>query len=183
MRIIALAVLVVFFTTCGTAGKIPRENVRPLLDTSEGVKMYDFHLSYGKNDVEGWLLVNKDDMKNQRFVLTSHIGMSFFDLEGTPNEYRILYVVDFLDRKRALDLLWNDFSILFSTQIFKKTDFKINENGNILMLVTGHGPLKTVITAKDYKEGFPKTIKIDHPRLRLTVLINKPDNVEGSLLY
>ena len=183
MRIIAWAVLVIFFTACGTAGKIPRENVGPLLDTSEGVKMYDFHLNYGKNDVEGWLLVNMDKSGNQRFILTSHIGMSLFDLEGTTDEYRTIYVIDFLDRKRVLDLLWNDFSILFFLQIFKKTDFETNENENILMLVTGHGPLKTVITARDYEEGFPKTIQIDHPRLRLSVLINKPDNVEGSLLY
>ena len=31
--------------------------------------------------------------------------------------------------------------------------------------------------------NFPKTIQIDHPRLRLSVLIKQPDNVEGSLLY
>jgi len=182
MRIVAIAVLILF-TACGTPGKMSRENLRPLLDTSEGVKMYDFQLSYGNNDVEGWLLVNKDSLDYQRFVLTSHIGMSLFDLEGIPGQYRIHYVVDFLDRKRALDLLWNDFSILFSPQIFKKTDFETNETGNILLLETGNGPLKTVITAKDYEGGFPKSIHIDHPRLRLSVLIKKPDNVEGSLLY
>lgn len=183
MRIFALAVLVLLFAACGTTGKIPSENVIPLLDTSEGVKMYDFQLSYGNNDVEGWLLVNNDSLDYQRFVLTSHIGMSLFDLEGIPGQYRIHYVVDFLDRKRALDLLWSDFSILFSPQIFKKTDFETNETGNILLLETGNGPLKTVITAKDYEGGFPKSIHIDHPRLRLRVLIKQPDNVEGSLLY
>jgi hypothetical protein len=183
MRIIAWALPILLFTACGTAGNIPRENIKPLLDTSEGVKMYDFHLNYGKNDVEGWLLVKMDESGSQRFILTSHMGMSLFDLEGTPDEYRTIYVIDFLDRKRALDLLWNDFSILFSPQIFKKTDFQTNENGNILMLVTGHGPLKTVITAKDYEDGFPKTIQIDHPRLRLSLLINKTDHVEGSFLY
>ena len=183
MRIFALAVLVFLFAACGTTGKIPPENVSPLLDTSEGVKMYDFQLIYGKNNVEGWLLVNRNKSGNQRFILTSHIGMSLFDLEGTSDEYRILYVVDFLDRERALDLLWSDFSILFSPQILKKTNFEIYENGNIRMLETGHGPLKTLITAKDYEGGFPKTIQIDHPRLRLRVLIKQPDNVEGSLLY
>jgi hypothetical protein len=92
-------------------------------------------------------------------------------------------VIDFLDRKRALDLLWNDFAFLFSPQSFKRTDFGIHENGNIRMFITGHGPLKTVITARDYKEGFPETILVDHPRLRLRMLIKKPENVEGSLLY
>ena len=84
MRIVAIAVLILF-TACGTPGKMSRENLRPLLDTSEGVKMYDFQLSYGNNDVEGWLLVNKDSLDYQRFVLTSHIGMSLFDLEGIPH--------------------------------------------------------------------------------------------------
>ncbi|MFA5751631.1 MAG: hypothetical protein WC128_01800 [Bacteroidales bacterium] len=183
MRSIALALLVIFFTACGTTVKIPRENVKPLLDTSDGVKMYDFHLSYGTNDVEGWLLINVDESGKQRFILTSSIGMSLFDLEGTHDAYRIHYVIDFLDRKRALDLLWNDFAFLFSPQSFKRTDFGIHENGNIRMFITGHGPLKTVITARDYKEGFPETILVDHPRLRLRMLIKKPENVEGSLLY
>lgn len=178
-----LIVLALFLTACGTAGKTPWEGVKPLLNTEDSVLLYDFQMTHINGVVEGLLLVNKNAVNRPRLVLTSYISLSLFDLEGTAEGYKVNYVIDVLDRRRVLDLLWDDFSILFEPSSRKGFPPVGDDDGNIVLLTTGIGIRSTVIKASDYDKGYPVTIVIDHPALGLSVNLKALQDAQGSLYY
>jgi len=178
-----LIVLALIFTACGNPGRIPWAGVKPLLSTEDSVQLYDFQMTHLNAIVEGLLLVNKNDLNRPHLVLTSYFSLSLFDLEGTVDGYKVNYVIDVLDRSRMLDLLWDDFSILFDPSV--RTGFRpvTNDQGNILLLTMGTGIRSTVIKAADYVNDYPATIVIDHPALHLSVYLKVLQNAHGSLYY
>ncbi|HNR28294.1 MAG TPA: hypothetical protein PKY83_07955 [Bacteroidales bacterium] len=178
-----LIVCALILTACGAAGRIPWEEVRPLLSTEDSVQLYEFQMLHMNGTEEGLLLVSMNTVNRPRLVLTSFFGMSLFDLEGTAEGYQVHYVMDVLNRSRMLDLLWDDFSLLFEPYSRKGFPPVRNDDGAIVMLMTGNGILHTVIRAGDHVNGYPSTILIDHPALRLSVRIKVLQDAEESLCH
>lgn len=178
-----ISALFLVLNSCAVAGLIPWRETKPLLDISEGVKMYDFRLSFINREIEGLLLVTRNEESRPRLVLTSHFGISLFDLEGTADGYRVHYVIDFLDRDKALDLLWDDFLLPTAPSVVDATVQGLDAQGNVALVRTGSGIRKTVVRAGGYSRGFPDNIQISHPRLQLSFYINMTQDAQKSLLH
>ncbi|MDD5046941.1 MAG: hypothetical protein PHR08_07810 [Bacteroidales bacterium] len=181
MKKILVVLIMQVLVSCGMAGRILWRDLTPLLGTAERVGMYDFSLSHMNREIEGLLLVGRNAVNKPRFVLTSYFGISIFDLEGSSEGYQVHYVSGILDRKRALDLLWNDLSMLVDPCIREGYEPFRDDQGNIIRLRTGRGIRRTEVTAGDYAGVFPQSIRIDHPHLHITIELKANQNAWGSL--
>ncbi|NLA15073.1 MAG: hypothetical protein GX877_00845 [Bacteroidales bacterium] len=168
---------------CGTAGKIGWENVPPFLNTEKKILFYDFQMKYKNKQVDGLLLVERNAVNKPRFVLTSHFGVSLFDLEGTEDGYTTHFAIDFPDKKKALDLVWKDLSLLYDPSAGIGYAPIRNSEGKVETLQSGTGIYKTKMKMENYKEGYPKNIKIEHPLLQVSLFLTRAESVEETLYY
>lgn len=183
MRTILAVLAGLFLISCGSASHILWRDQLPLLDTTRRVGMYDLRISFMNREIEGLMLTTMNSDNRPRFVLTSYFGMSVFDLEGSSDGYLVNYVTPFLDRKRILDLLWDDLSMLREPNVRSGYEPFRDANGNTVRLRTGRGIRSTKIVAGNYQGVFPQNITIEHPLLNLLLELTVLQNAQGSLYY
>ncbi|HOZ20053.1 MAG: hypothetical protein BWX93_01541 [Bacteroidetes bacterium ADurb.Bin139] len=178
-----LIVLALILTACGTTARITWEGVKPLINTEDSVQLYEFQMIHVNGVLEGLILVKKNNLNRPHLVLTSYFSLSLFDLEGTAEGYKVNYVIDVLDRRSVLDLLWDDFSMLIDPSAWTGFRPVADDQGNILLMTTGTGIRSTVIKAADHANGYPASIVIEHPALRLSVYLKVLQDAQGSIYH
>jgi hypothetical protein len=169
-------VVLVLLTSCSTV-RHEKNNVIPVvIDTFGGVQLYDLNLSYKDVDFSGILLLDGGNDIGDRFVLTSHFGMTVFDIETEGNGYKVHYAIPAINHRKVLYLLWSDFSILMKPDYFKNIKYSFDEEGKLVSLTRSGSITKTEIYFKDFLDGYPQDIEINHPYLHLNITLNKIKN-------
>lgn len=151
--------------------------VPDVVDTLVDTQIFELQMNYKENEFTGLLLLKKLGDEHYRFVLTSHFGLTVFDLEVDKRDYKVHYCLEPLNRKRALYLLRNDFSILLNPVFFNNIKHKIEDN-RLIALERSGSITKTVMSFAAYKGTWPESIKIGHPYLKLYITLTKlPDAI------
>jgi len=167
-------VVLILFTSCSTTVRQERNKAIPLvIDTLGGVQLYDLNLCYKEVDFSGILLLDGGNEDGNRFVLTSHFGMTVFDIETEGNGYKVHYAIPAINHRKVLYLLWSDFSILMKPDYFKNIKYAFDEEGKLVSLARSGSITKTEIYFKDFLDGYPQEIEINHPYLHLNITLNK----------
>jgi hypothetical protein len=170
-------VVLILFTSCSTTVRQERNKAIPLvIDTVGGVQLFDLNLCYKDVDFSGILLLDGGNEDGNRFVLTSHFGMTVFDIETEGNGYRVHYAIPAINHRKVLYLLWSDFSILMKPDYFKNIKYSFDEEGKLVSLTRSGSITKTEIYFKDFLDGYPQDIEINHPYLHLNITLNKIKN-------
>lgn len=183
MRILTLnsILILLILSSCSTLERGESTGVPLVIDTSAGVQIYDLTMTYKDVEFAGILLMNSGMQEKNRFVLTSHFGMTVFDLETTAKGYRTHYVIPAMNRKRVLYLLWSDFSILMRPDFFKNIKYTYGEGCKLKSLVRSGSITKTEMSFIQYVNGFPNTLEINHPYLKLNIKLKKIENADGAI--
>lgn len=183
MRIFTLSsiFILLLLSSCSTLERGESTGVPLVIDTSSGVQVYDLTMTYKDVEFAGMLLLNSGVQERNRFVLTSHFGMTVFDLETTAKEYKIHYAIPAMNRKRVLYLLWSDFSILMRPDFFKNIKYSYSDDGKLKSLVRSGSITKTEMSFIEYIDGFPNILEINHPYLKLNIKLKKINNAEGVI--
>ncbi len=170
------------FSSCSTLRDKSVHNgdatiVPDVVDTVADTQIFELQMNYRENEFSGMLLLKKLGDDHYRFVLTSHFGLTVFDLEVDKRSYKVHYCLQPLNRKRALYLLRNDFSILLNPMFFNNIKHQIEET-RLVALERSGSITKTVMSFTGYKGAWPELIKIEHPYLKLKITLTKlPDAI------
>ena len=169
-------VVLILFTSCSTVRQERNNAIPVVIDTVGGVQLFDLNLCYKDVDFSGILLLEGGNEYGNRFVLTSHFGMTVFDIETEGNGYRVHYAIPAINHRKVLYLLWSDFSILMKPDYFKNIKYSFDEEGKLVSLTRSGSITKTEIYFKDFLSGYPQEIEINHPYLHLNITLNKIRN-------
>lgn len=169
-------VVLILFTSCSTVRQERNNAIPVVIDTVGGVQLFDLNLCYKDVDFSGILLLDGGNDIGDRFVLTSHFGMTVFDIETEGNGYRVHYAIPAINHRKVLYLLWSDFSILMKPDYFKNIKYSFDEEGKLVSLTRSGSITKTEIYFKDFLSGYPQEIEINHPYLHLNITLNKIRN-------
>ncbi|MCK9627306.1 MAG: hypothetical protein M0R37_01785 [Bacteroidales bacterium] len=183
MRIFTLNSILILFllSSCSTLKRGESTGVPLVIDTSAGVQIYDLTMTYKDVEFAGLLLLRSGMQERNRFVLTSHFGMTVFDIETSGNGYKTHYVIPAMNRKRVLYLLWSDFSILMRPDFFKNIKYTYGDEGKLKSLVRKGSITKTEMSFIRYVDGFPNVLEINHPFLKLNIKLKKTENADGVI--
>lgn len=81
-------------------------------DFSEYV--FKSNLSVYGNELSGLVIIKKIKSNVHRVVFTTDFGNTLIDFEITPNDFKVNYIVEDLDRKIILNVLKEDFRLLLN---------------------------------------------------------------------
>lgn len=175
-----------------------KESLYPFFSgTTEMTHVFNMQLSYKENDVDGFLIVKHSKDSSARAVFTSIPGMTIFDFEISATEFKVHRCIEPMQKRAVLNLFENDFRTLllynvplsFKSKIYKNGSGKVGHriktrNGKTYFLTdTTQKQLQEVrvpglftllaIDYKDFEGDFPKHISISHPRLKLSMRLEK----------
>lgn len=178
---------------------ILREQIPVVLDTSGRLQKFNMSIDFMQKHFSGMLLIKETARDTYRMVFTTHFGLSVFDFEYARQNFRVLYCIDPLKKRKIQNLFRNDFTILLQLalknenpaviytekadlpkEVYKFTAFKPNSyyRKNTLTHVLeqiecGSGFGKTKFVFDNYRNGLPEWIQIKHTKLRLTIVLDK----------
>lgn len=162
----------------GESGRNKIENVPHVIDSLPETQIFELQMNFKGDEFSGLLLLKKYNKEHYRFILTSHFGMTVFDMEINKRDYVVHYCIQPLNNRRALYLLRNDFSILLKPDFFSNIHYKLDSNSKLIALERKGSITKVVMYFADYKEIWPNMINIEHPYLKLYITLKiLPDAV------
>ncbi|OFY41060.1 MAG: hypothetical protein A2X18_11900 [Bacteroidetes bacterium GWF2_40_14] len=158
-------------TLKNSVGSVPH-----VIDSIPETQIFELQMNFRDDEFGGLLLLKKYGNDHYRFILTSHFGLTVFDMEINKREYVTHYCIQPLNNKRALYLLRNDFSMLIKPDFFPNIRYKIDSSSRLTSLVRAGSITKTVMYFTDYKDSWPSVLSIGHPHLKLYIkLTTLPD--------
>ena len=175
---------------------VSRNDFYPFFPSVDSTHLFNMQIDFRKNHLSGFLLIKSVRPDVYGIVFTTHFGMSVFDLEFDKGLFRINYCMEALNKKRAMQLLENDFRILLFlnpeieqnlSEIYRSKnnpDLEINRMGNIYYLKDIKNETLLAIEAphffsssqydfSDYINRFPSVIRIKHSRIGLKMQLEK----------
>jgi|GEM_PF-1022319 len=162
----------------GTLGRNTIEKVPHVIDSLPEIQIFELQMNFKNDEFTGLLLLKKYENEHYRFVLTSHFGMTVFDMELNKSDYVVHYCIQQLNKERALYLLKNDFSMLLKPDFFPNIRYKLDDNTRLIALERKGSITKTVMYFTDYVGNWPNKLKIEHPFLKLYItLTTLPDAI------
>jgi|TARA_B100000586_G_scaffold107607_1_gene77278 hypothetical protein len=138
----------------------------------------------------GILIIKKIKDNNHRILFTSAIGSKIFDFEVIDDVFKILYIINSLNREIIIKTLKNDFKNLikennylymkYEDQIMYVYQSKFDKNSNYYVVNKETGILleiihtkktriKTNISFNEIKNNIAKNIHIQHHNLPLSI--------------
>ncbi len=191
--VILLLSSLLFAFSCNSYKKIPKDknNITKVITPfdSNFVKiLFKTKIYFYKKYFTGLLFIKQTSDNNFRIVFISEIGKKIFDFELNNKNFDVKYIMPVLDKKILVKTLQKDFSLMLlnnfdnkKTTAFKNdslTMYKIKNNygrnfiyynTNNLILLENANKIRKIISINylDYKNGFPKTININHKNIKL----------------
>ena len=150
-------------------------NVPYVYDTIPSTRIFDFTLVFKKSEVTGIVIIKTEGAGERRIVMTSVFGMTFLDFELKGENIKINYCIEQLNRERVILLLKKDFEILFKPDHSKITRYLYSSPDRLDALEQGNGITKTLMKFTNYNNKWPETMQIEHPYLRLSLLLKKTE--------
>ena len=159
--------------------KIPDYNKRPLKDYC-----YETNDSFG-----GILIIKKIKENNHRILFTTTFGNKIFDFQIVDGSFKIIYIIEELNKKSIINTLKNDFEILIiehNTLYNVYTDQKlyvyqsklgkgynyyiVSENGILSEIIHSKKNKKnTIISFFEINNNLAKKIRIQHKNIPLSI--------------
>jgi hypothetical protein len=173
--------------------KIEKSDLFPfVVDTTQNFQM---KIQYKENDFSGRLLMKPTEDKSLHIMFVSDFGITVFDFELSETDFKLNRIIEPLQKKQVLNLFEKDFRALFSYHFSKEMEAKVyrkephtiayklkTQDGKAYYL-TQENQLKRIempgiITAlqidfQKYKNNFPEGILIVHPRLKLSMQLER----------
>lgn len=153
---------VVLFVGCAPQHQLAgNRTTEALISVGETSKSYNLEFEFMKNNFDGMLIVKRMENDEIRFFFNTYFGWSVFDL-GLKNDGLVVYnCIEPLRNEKILEILANDFKLLFLTG----NDFKrLKKTAEYITFASGKGLKKVKIVVFD--KNAPDII-IKHPLLRL----------------
>ena len=155
--------------------------------------VYKTDILLGNKSLSGIIVFKKTAPASWRIVFLNELGMKFFDFQLTKNEFRVIECYEYLNRKKLLTILEQDFRLLLDSsadlQLVKNSKLK---NETIIIKeqlpqsgrnkyyylskntylpkkteLIGFWRQKTTILYKTYTKNRPDTFAICHNDLKL----------------
>lgn len=160
----------------GKSGRNVVESVPNVIDTIPETQIFELQMNFRDDEFSGLLLLKKYENEHYRFILTSHFGLTIFDMEINKRDYTTHYCIQPLNNQRTLYLLRNDFSMLLKPDFFPNIRYRIDSSSRLTALERAGSITKTVMYFTDYKETWPSVLSIEHQYLKLYIkLTTLPD--------
>lgn len=160
----------------GKSGRNVVGSVPHVIDSIPETQIFELQMNFRDDEFSGLLLLKKYDNEHYRFILTSHFGLTVFDMEINKRDYITHYCIQPLNNQRALYLLRNDFSMLLKPDFFPNIRYKIDASSRLTALERAGSITKTVMYFTGYKDSWPEILSIEHPHLKLYIkLTTLPD--------
>jgi len=162
----------------GMSGKNTIKQVPHVIDSLQETQIFELQMNYKSDEFSGLLLMKKYGTEHYRIVLTSHFGLTVFDMEINKRDYTVHYCIQPLNNKRALYLLRNDFSMLIKPDFFPNIRYKLDSDMRLIALERKGSITKTVMYFVNYNGKWPDELKLEHPFLKLSIILKTlPDAV------
>ena len=177
LGIIAIACLI----SCSTAEKLPTEEhikmSQPWVFNAGFEKaVYKSSMNIFGNDLSGLTIIKKSG-RDYRIVFISELGLKYFDLEffSANDSVHVHHMISLLDHKPVIDILENNFSLLFL--IFpEKTKERFYKDSmlNSMQKEYKSGRKKSLYNY-DKNFGSVNTIRQKHKSTKLSITISSND--------
>ncbi len=161
------------------------------------VALYKTEVNVIGNYLSGLLLIKKMPDSSTRMLFSNEMGFKFFDFEFSKNgDFKVHYILKKMDRKAVVKTLRKDFELILmehlSEKAFLKSDnmgqryfiypqskgfnyYVTDSTGNTLINMNRASKSKVIVTAiaKDYENGLPDTIGIEHHNFNFIIALKK----------
>lgn len=155
--------------------------------------VYKANLSVHGHELSGIVIFKKIAEKTHRVVFTTEFGNRLIDFEVSPDDFKMNYIVDDLNRKMLINILRDDFHMLLRREFlitgqYETADTKIlnSKSGNksYLLYIPKDGErlseLRFVEGTKEKirigftpeNDTFADRIQIHHSNIKLTIDLN-----------
>lgn len=166
-----------------------------MVKTGDRLCKYNMTVDFWRKHFSGLLLIRQTEAGTYRTLFSTHFGLSLFDLEINRDRVVVHHCIESLNKKKILDLLARDFSVLFglfiqpenqvipyqclSTQneavyyitypIAKGFYRQDKATGRLEEIRMGSGLRKITFRSLPDSSGNTPSIQIRHTGLRLTI--------------
>lgn len=86
--------------------------VNPFFSQEAEDYIYKADITFRDRDLGGLFIVKKLGETHHRIVFTTEMGNKIFDISLDDRGYKVNYILEQLDKKPLLNLLWRDFRVL-----------------------------------------------------------------------
>ena len=162
------------------------------------VALYKTEVNVIGNYLSGLLLIKKMPDSSTRILFSNEMGFKFFDFEFSKNgDFKVHYILKKMDRKAVVKTLRKDFELILMEHLSTENSYLKSDNiaqryfiypqskgfnyyvtdstGNTLISMNKASKSKVIVTAiaKDYKNGLPDTIGIEHHNFNFNIALKK----------
>lgn len=102
--------------------RLNKELLSPMVDASDRLCKYNMTVDFMRKHFSGMLLVKQTGTGTYRTLFSTHFGLSLFDLEISSDSLLVHYCVEPLKKKKILNLLRRDFSVLLGLNLKQEND-------------------------------------------------------------
>jgi hypothetical protein len=104
-------------------------------DINNKAYIFKSNIRLYKNEFSGIFVVKPCSNNSYRTVFLNELGMKFFDIEISQDNYYIHKIFESLDRKSIIKLFVNDFRVLLYNNVDKRNSKKYkNKKGNLFII-------------------------------------------------
>jgi hypothetical protein len=104
--------------------------------------VFNTNIEILNKNLSGLLLLKKMPDSTTRIVFTNEFGNSYFDFQFTQNQFKIIFIIDYLDKKPVINQLKTDLGLLIGYQ--KSNPIKIFNNNSKLYHTYEYNHFKNV---------------------------------------
>lgn len=158
------------------------------------VALYNTEVNVTSHHLSGLLLVKTMPDSSLRLVFSSEMGVKFFDFQFSPDgSFKVFYIIKQMDKKPVITTLRKDFELVLMRQMVDSTAsllkdstgrlyykfpqtkgynyYVTNAAGDSLLRMERSSKRKPVVVAimKNYKNGIPDTIGIEHKTFKFMI--------------
>lgn len=160
-----------------------------------GPILYKTNISIKGHDLSGLLIYKKMEDKF-RVLFTNEVGITFFDFEFGPDDFRVNYCMEKLNRKPVIRQLRKDLGLLiFHEMNFSKAtvyegnnelffEFNTGKERNFYVTNAGCTDLirienasnkkkKAIVNLSGYKSGMPDSVEIVHQNFDFNIYLKQ----------
>lgn len=166
-----------------------------MLPLSDRMQKYNMTIDFMRKHFSGLLVVKQTHPGTCRILFSTHFGLSLFDLEIGRDSLQVHHCIEPLNKKKILNLLGRDFTVLFGLSFEKKNqvtpyictgspDRKVYyvedpffkgyyskdlPTGQVREIRIGSRLRKTTFHSQPATTGNPASFRIRHTGLRLSI--------------
>lgn len=179
----------------GAPRLLAKEELPAMVPLSNRIRTYNMTIDFMRKHFSGLLVAKQTQAGTCRILFSTHFGLSLLDLEIGRDSMQVHHCIEPLNKKKILDLLGRDFSVLFGfsleeenravpylcakfpyreiyyieTPAFKGYYWKDKPTGRLQEIRIGSGLRKTTFRSTPGPDGNATSIRIRHTGLRLSI--------------